>query len=228
MTGQWDPAPDLGSLDDQIWVGSLQIAGQLIGREQASRIGPTLTLGAVQPVVADDDHPTVRGHRCGGVGVDRPALFGRQVQVDDGHEVEGTDRRRPREQIVLQPFHGDAGLIRLYPAVGKTHGRPVDGGNAPALLRKPDRVGATTRAKFESRAGLETGYAGHEGQIGALTLEVARTVPRVPLQAGIIGWSLAPVWGRFVGSHAQSRSSGRRLRAQALVPPRTDTVPSKP
>jgi len=52
LAGRRHPAHDLGPLHDQFWVGGLKGCGNLTGREEAGRIGPALSFGTVQAVVA--------------------------------------------------------------------------------------------------------------------------------------------------------------------------------
>ena len=99
--------------------------------------------------MADHEHPTARGHRRRRSGVDGPSLVRWQVQVDDDDEVERPGRRRPVEEVALQPFDRDAGGIRLRPSVGKPDRRPVYGGRAPALPGQPDGVGAAPGSQLE-------------------------------------------------------------------------------
>src|ERR1035437_35022 len=146
LAGRRHPAHDLGALHDQVGLGGLKGRGNLIGREPAIWVGAALALGAVpgagEAVVAHDQEPAAGCHGRSGAGVDGHAFVDRQVQIDDDHEIERPRQRRPIEQVALEPIDPNAGGVRLRLAVCEADRRPVDRGRPPALLRKPDCVGA--------------------------------------------------------------------------------------
>src|ERR1035437_5863959 len=138
------------------------------------------------------------------------------MQIDDNHEIERPSRRRPIEEVPLLPFDLDSGGLRLGLAVGEADRRPVDRCRAPALLRQPDCVGAATRCQLEGRTGHKTCHSRDERRVRALSFEIPALVPFVPIESTLIC------------RHDYALTRGRVVRAQALVPPLTETAPSKP
>src|SRR5438094_1001062 len=86
------PPHALGLLD----LKPADLAGDLLRREQNVRLrGPAPALAEVQQVVAHHEQGAVRPQRVHRVPERRPALGGRELQVEHADQIMGTRRRHP-------------------------------------------------------------------------------------------------------------------------------------
>lgn len=90
----YDAPERTGLLDLERGVGGQQLLGELGSCEQALGVlGTAAAFGQVRAIVADDQQPPTGRNGSRRRPVNRVPLVGRQMQVDDGDEVEGGSPR---------------------------------------------------------------------------------------------------------------------------------------